>query len=142
MAQREGDSATEFVWVETVCVAIFTAELFLRAVSVGFVDVLTLRNCGYSTMTESKAAAHGCAFGCALVTLVDIFSTAPFYLEILLPSTPSLTFLRVLRLLRMTRVVRLAKSMKGLVILTTAIEVHATVGLLGGNLLRMDCVLQ
>ena len=120
---REGDSATEFVWVETVCVAIFTGELFLRAVSVGFVDVLTLRNCGYSTMTESQS---GCARMCiwlrSPMTLVDIFSTAPFYLEILLPSTPSLTFLRVLRLLRMTRVVRLAKSMKGLVILTTAIE--------------------
>jgi len=125
--EEEGDSAPAFFVIETVAVSIFSVELLSRFVSAPFVSSIFLQRCGYCfkwEIGEPEPSAYHKFYAWLnnTMTIIDIVSTVPYYIEVFTSDLPSISFLRVLRLLRLLRLARLAKSMKGLTILTNALE--------------------
>mmetsp|Transcript_3571 Transcript_3571/g.5328 ORF Transcript_3571/g.5328 Transcript_3571/m.5328 type:complete len:1014 (-) Transcript_3571:156-3197(-) len=140
-----GDTPEEFIIIELICVILFTIDLGVRFSCCGCVDPVNLRIAGYTLpdyetkivqqsvraiRASSNLNVEGAQYTIGQkmrawishpMTIIDIFSTLPYYLEASLP-IPSLTFLRILRLLRTIRLVRVARSTKGFTVLSNAME--------------------
>jgi len=98
-------------------------ELICKCIGVFGTRNLVLMKLGFSSITDDDGTClKVLRWLFHPVTVVDLMSTIPFYIELALPGTPSLTFFRILRLLRMMRILRLAGSLKGLRIMAAAID--------------------
>eukprot|EP00466_Bigelowiella_natans_P003409 jgi/Bigna1/133878/aug1.23_g8586 len=102
----ENDKPPVFNLIETTAVVIFTIELSIRAAVVPFVSVKTMQKCGYTVECERNSTAEGNIgpfrkfriWFCSGTTMIDIFSTMPYYAELVM------------------------KGMKGLVVISRAME--------------------
>ncbi len=121
---EQGDTAPGFFITETLCVAVFTVEILLRLFTVTAVRPEILRDCTYDNVEDDASSCRKLVeWARHPLTIVDLASTIPFYVELILGGFQSLTFLRVLRLLRVARITRLSRfNFRGIVILARAIE--------------------
>mmetsp|Transcript_29080 Transcript_29080/g.49299 ORF Transcript_29080/g.49299 Transcript_29080/m.49299 type:complete len:851 (+) Transcript_29080:107-2659(+) len=123
---KDGDTAPVFSIIDTVVVAIFTVELSCRSLSVPFTRSAFLRRCYYDVAEDENGREPSACYKMYIwmlnpMTIIDFFTTIPFYIQ-RFTTIPDISFLRVVRLLRLLRLIRLFKRLKNLEILTKALH--------------------